>query len=302
VFSKISISILFIGISFASIAQREKDIHVNGRFLVDSIKVGQQVPYSITVSYPENATILFPDSTYAFSPFEFVKKKYFQTKTTNSISYDSVVYYLTTFEIDSIQNLKLPVYEVHKQDCTAIYTENDALIFKNLVVQKLDSIEAPALPLKTNTTYQTVKWLLDYPLLLAVVGVLLVILLIVWIIFGKRIRTYFKIRKLSKNHEAFLTKFTTTVSQLNSDFSSKKTEAITLLWKNYMERLTNTPYTKFTSKEIILKEKDEQLATALQSVDRMIYGGSAYDSSSFESLRAFANNQYTHKLKEINRG
>jgi hypothetical protein len=198
--------------------------------------------------------------------------------------------------------LKLPVYEIHPKDCTAIFAENDTLFFKNLVVQKLDSIEAPALPLKSNTTYQNVKWLLNYPFLLLIGGVLLVIAILLWIIFGKRIRAFFRRRKLEKNHEAFLDKFTSTVTKLSSEFSSKQAEKTTLLWKNYMEKLSDTPYTKFTSKEIILKEKDDQLGNALQLIDRMIYGGNSYSSESFDTLRSFANNQFNQKLKEINRG
>jgi hypothetical protein len=69
-----------------------------------------------------------------------------------------------------------------------------------------------------------------------------------------------------------------------------------------MEKLNEVPYTKFTSREIINKEKDERLGNALQLIDRMIYGGSSYAAESFDTLRSFANNQFNQKLKEINRG
>lgn len=302
-FSRISLCFLFvISVSFALSAQSENEVRVNGRFLVDSVKIGELVPYSMTASYPSHLNLVFPDSTFSFAPFEFSKKKYFQTKTTDKVSFDSAVYYLTTFEIDSIQTLQLPAFQIHEKDCTAVFAKIDTVFFKNLVTQKLDSIEAPALPLKTNTAYQNVKWLLDYPLLLAIGGVLLMGVILVWIVFGKRIKAFFRKRRLSKNHEAFLTKFTSTVSQLSSDFSSKKAETTALLWKNYMEKLNEVPYTKFTSREIINKEKDEPLGNALHLIDRMIYGGSSYSAESFDTLRSFANNQFNQKLKEINRG
>ena len=302
-FSKISLSLVFVTLlSVPAFSQAEKGVKVNGRFLVDSIKIGEQVPYSLTAFYPSSSNLVFPDSTFSFAPFEFSKKKYFQTKTKDNLSYDSVVYFVTTFEIDSIQTLKLPVFEIHKKDCTAVFSESDTLFLKHLVTQKTDSIDAPALPLKTNTTYQNVKWLLDYPFLLAIVGVLLIASVVVWIIFGKKIKRYFKARKLSKNHEAFLNKFTTTVSELSVNYSPSKAEKTMLLWKNYMEKLSARPFTKSTSKEIVIQEKDEALGRALQVIDRMVYGGSAFTSEPFDSLRTFSNNQFANKLKEVNRG
>ncbi len=298
----LSILVISVVCILSANAQDEKNIRVNGRFLVDSIKIGEAVPYSLSVYYPASSNLVFPDSTFSFAPFEFAKKKYFQTKTTNNISYDSVVYYLTTFEIDSIQSLKLPVYEINKKDCTAVFSQTDAVFLKQLVHQKLDSIEAPALPLKINTTYQNVKWLLDYPFLLALAGILILVLVVVWIVFGKRIKKYFKARNLSKNHEAFLNKFTSSVSQLNANFSTTKAEATMLLWKSYMEKLSGVPYTKYTSKEIIQQEKDKRLDTALKTVDRIIYGGSSPASESFEELRTFANAQFNTQLKDIHRG
>ena len=298
----LSILILSFIYSTSAYSQDEKNIRVNGRFLVDSVKIGEAVPYSLSVYYPASTNLVFPDSTFSFAPFEFTKKKYFQTKTTNNISYDSVVYYLTTFEIDSIQSLKLPVFEINKKDCTAVFSQTDDLFLKQLVHQKLDSIEAPALPLKINIAYQNVKWLLDYPFLLTLAGIVFVVLIIVWIVFGKRIKRYFKARNLSKNHKAFLSKFTSSVSQLNANFSIVKAEATMLLWKSYMEKISAVPYTKFTSKEIMEQEKDEHLGEALKTVDRIIYGGSSPANETFDELRTFADNQFNTQLKDIHRG
>jgi len=77
--------------------------------------------------------ILFPDSTFSFAPFELQKKIYFPTSTKNGISRDSVIYYLATYEVDSIQTLKLPVYVVNPMDCTAVFSNTDSVFFQNLV-------------------------------------------------------------------------------------------------------------------------------------------------------------------------
>ena len=64
------------------------------------------------------------------------------------------------------------------------------------------------MPLKSNSSYLNVRWLLNYPLLLLIAGALILILIVVWIVFGKKIRRYLLLRRLNKNHLAFMQRFT----------------------------------------------------------------------------------------------
>ena len=93
-----------------------QDVSVRGGFLSDSLKIGEQTAFYLSARYPTNLNILFPDSTHGFTPFEYEDKEYFPTETTAGISADSAVYYLTTFEIDRVQLLQLPVYIVNTSD------------------------------------------------------------------------------------------------------------------------------------------------------------------------------------------
>src|SRR5688500_9661894 len=95
-----------------------QDVTVRGGFFLDSLKIGDQTGFYLTAKYPSNLNIIFPDSTYNFSPFEYERKRYFPTQTTKGESYDSVVYFLSTFEVDSVQTLSLPVFQLNPQDCT----------------------------------------------------------------------------------------------------------------------------------------------------------------------------------------
>ena len=52
--------------------------------------------------------VIFPDSSYNFSPFEWVSKEYFPTHTNESGSLDSVVYTLTCFDLAPVQQLVDP--------------------------------------------------------------------------------------------------------------------------------------------------------------------------------------------------
>ncbi|MBK5277402.1 MAG: hypothetical protein JJE09_00920 [Bacteroidia bacterium] len=298
--SQISISIVILLISSVAFGQ---DIKVRGSFMADSVKIGEQIPFSLTASYPKNLTVIFPDSTYSVSPFEFQKKKFFTTQTTDGLSYDSVVYLLATFEIDSVQQLKLPVYVVNKIDCTAVFSNLDDVILNQLVRNIPDSVAAQDLPLKTNTNYLNVKWLFNYPVALIISGGLLVLAIVGFLIFGKRVRKYFLLRKLNRNHQNFITKFSETISGLHSEFSTIKVEAALVLWKNYMENLVQTPFSKLTSKEIIRLDQNEQLGSALHSIDRAVYGGiNSSSEQSLESLRLYCEQQFRIKLEETKNG
>ena len=280
-----------------------QEAKVRGSFLADSVKIGEEISYTLTASYSKNLTLIFPDSTFSFTPFEFQKKKFFATKTTNGLSYDSVVYLLSTFEIDSVQKLKLPVFVVHKSDCTSIFSETDEVILKQLVRHVPDTVAAKDLPLKTNTNYLHVKWLFNYPVAIIISGILLISSIAGFFIFGKRIRKYFMLRKLNRNHQNFITKFNDTVSGLRSNFSTIKAETALVHWKYYMEGLLQTPYSKLTSKEILNHEKDEQLGEALRTIDRVIYGGiSSPSQESFDGLRNYCEQQFQLKLKEVSHG
>lgn len=276
---------------------------MRGRFLSDSIKIGEQIPYSLTARYPSSLNLVFPDSTYSFAPFEIQQKKYFPTQSKNNISYDSIVYFLTTFEIDSIQTLGLPIFSIQAKDCTAFYASPDTIFLKQLIKVVPDSIAAQELPLKTNTTYQNVKWLLNYWVIIIVVGVLLVSIIIVWIVFGKRIKKYFLLRKLQRRHNSFLQRFSKATELLHSGFTVKHAENVLVVWKGYMEDLMAQPFTTATSREILLREKDETLGKALQRVDRMIYKSSdAYSEEAIASLNQYAQQRFINKMEEIKHG
>lgn len=284
----------------AAVAQ--ESAQVKGHFEADRISIGEVVPYSLTARYPRTQQVVFPDSTFSFKPFEFSKKKFFTTRTTGATSYDSVVYFLTTFEIDSIQRLKLPVFVLQEKDCVAFYTTPDSISLNYLVASLPDSVSAEKLPLKTNTAYQKVKWILNYPVVLAGVLALLVASVIVWVVFGKRIRRYFTLRKLNKDYQEFISRFNRSIEKLSTEFSSSKAEEAVVVWKSYMENLEKYPYTKFTSREIVRLVSDGNLDKALHSIDRGIYGGFSSTIEPFKFLQSYSQQRFQKKEAEVKNG
>lgn len=276
-----------------------QNVDVRSRFLADSLKIGEKVPFSVTARYPRRLNILYPDSSYSFNPFELESKEYFPTVTKDSISYDSAVYYITSYEVDSIQVFRMPVYVLQGSDCTVVFGAADSIILKQLVDHVPDSVSAEQLPLKTNTAYLNVSWLFNYWLAWIILAVLVIAGVIVWVGFGKKIRRYFILKRLNKAHGDFLRRFGDALYQMQNGFSSMKAESALVIWKRYMEGLEEKPYTKFSSKEILRLVDDQELAGALRAIDRMVYGGIGTDTEAFNQLREVSRAHFNEKLRKV---
>jgi hypothetical protein len=292
---------IFLLILVPSVAWSQ-NVEVRSRFLADSLKIGEKVPFAVTARYPRKINILYPDSSYSFNPFELESKEYFPTVTTDSISYDSAVYYITSYEVDSIQVFRMPVYVLQGSDCTVVFGAADSIVLKQLVDHVPDSVAAEQLPLKTNTSYLNVNWLFNYPVAYIAVGVLVVVGAVVWIVFGKRIKRYFVLKRLNKAHVDFLQHFADALNQMQTGFSAVKAESALVIWKRYMEGLEEKPYTKYSSREILRLLEDKNLSVALRSIDRMVYGGIVSDTRAFEHLREVSRSHFNEKLRKVNNG
>jgi hypothetical protein len=280
--------------------QSGEDVKVRGLFLTDSIKIGQPFPYSLSVEYPSDKNILFPDSTFAFTPFELAAKTFFPTYTANGISHDSAIYYFNSFEIDSVQSLRVPVFEVRGQDSTSVWTEEDQVWLRHMVTISTDSLDAANLPLKVNAFYEPVMWLFNYPLASIVGGILIVGLVIAWLIFGKRIKKYFKARRMRKSFDKYLQSFSDSIDTLKSSYSIPGAEKTLGIWKKYLENLEDKPFTKYTSKEILKSSGADSLADPLTTVDRLLYAGvkpSSFDA--FYELKSYSEDRFYKKLEEV---
>jgi len=297
------VTLLFIALlSAAGHSARAQDVRVEGYFRADSAALGEVIPYVLTAFYTGDVQLLFPDSTYAFAPFESTGKRYFPTRTIGDIHRDSVVYYLATFELDSIQTLKLPVFIVQKQDCLAVFAATDTVRLRFRVTMPLDSIAAEKLPLKANTTYQRVQQLFNYPVVLIGLAVLAVLVLVTWLIFGKRIRKYFQLRRLQRNYRGFLARFGETIERMGATTSGLMAEEALWIWKKYMEDLEAYPFTKSTSREIVRKFSNDQLAKALRTIDRSIYGGYGTPPEPFRLLQEYTRQQFEKREASIKHG
>ena len=276
-----------------------QELIVQGRFLGDSIKIGEEAVYTLGASYPVELNVLFPDSTINTFPFEYRGRKYFQTKTRNGISTDSVVYYYSTFETDSLQYLSLPVYVVHPTDCTAVYASRDSLHLKRVLGVIPDSVKLHDLPLKETVAFENIPTSFGTVLLSLVGGTLLLMAAGGYAVFGKRIRRHYRLARLRRNYATFAESFQANLSRLQSQATSEVAESTIGIWKKYLENLELKPYTKLTTKETIQLLKDDSIRNSLQHIDRSIYGRQPVQVQAFEGLMNFAEHKYRQKLEEV---
>ncbi len=264
-----------------------------GMFLQDSIEIGLPVKYVLTYQYDPALQVLFPDSTHDYSPFELVDKQFFPTVTESGQSRDSVIYTLTSFELEEIQRISMPISIEEAEDAKVVYTAEDSVFMVPMLQDLADSV-----PLLTNTNMLLIPTEFNYPLVLMVVGILLSVFLLLGLIFGKNIRRHYRLRRLNKKHLGFTEDFEKLISDLHA---KDHTEKALLLWKHYSGGLIEQPLASYTTREIKQILPSEELYNSLKTIDRALYAG--FDSEqlkdSFNLLKSRATEYYQEKVEEI---
>lgn len=281
-----------------------QSLRPNGYFSADTLKIGEPVYYTLTFRYPRDLEVVFPNEAARYAPFEYLDRQFFPTRSDSLFSYDSVVYKVTTFELDSVQPLTLPVYVIDTDengqlDSTVIYANIDSVYLQQVIAQLPDS-----LALKENTQPLDVPLQFNYPyLLIGIVG-LLVLLAVLYALFGKQLRRHWQLRQLRKADRQFAERFARAMTYLKTDPSAKHSEEALVVWKRYMERLDHTPYTRMTTREIAALPSGEPLRDDLRAIDRSIYGKKLNGEliGHFEQLRHHTRQRFEQRIEEVKHG
>lgn len=273
-----------------------QEISVKGGFVEDSLLIGQDVNFWMSATYPPSLELVFPDSLYSFNPFEISGKTYFPTEIKEGLAFDSTVYTIQSFEIDKIQYLKLPAIILNGIDSTIINTPLDSIFLTELAPMVSDTTK-----LKTNLEYQLVDTQFNYPLMYYVLGGLTLLIIILLLIFGKRIIKWLKLRRLRSQYEQFSEAFNLYIKKLKVDPDPKLAEKALVLWKSYQQRLDKVPFTVLTTKEILSQDFTQELEKPLKSVDRVVYGKRVQEDvfQDFQQIEEFTQDRYSKKVEEI---
>lgn len=285
IFLTISLFIL----SILSFAQEKPTLKFNN----DSVLIGEPTPVSFSYRHNKNLDVLFPDSTFNFTPFEYEYREIFNTET-DSLSTDSCVYYLSTFELDKVQTLKLPVFIFNKKDSIPVYSNEDNITLTEVITTISDTLK-----IKENANFVKVSTDFNSLLFSIILTSILVILLVLGILFKNKIILFFRIRKLKKANEKFEVTFNEAVNNYLKSATPNNLEKTVTIWKSYIEKTTAIPYTKLSTKEIQEIIEDQSIIELLKTVDGELFGGIKQKEYDFNELNKFANSMFNQKMNEL---
>ncbi|MCC2546700.1 hypothetical protein LJY25_09625 [Hymenobacter sp. BT175] len=267
-----------------------------GRFLQPTARVGDVVGYELTYRHRPDLEIIFPDSSAEFRPFEFVRKTARPTRTRKGVSLDQTVYYLRTFALDSVQQLRLPVTLLQGTDTLTVAPAEPARL-QLLATAPLTLPDGPP-ALQQSTAPLPVEQQFNYPYWLAAAGLLVLLVAGLALGFGRRLRQRYQLYKLRKNHVYFLAQYARHIERFTLSRSLSNMERAITLWKNYLTGLEDNAINSLTTKEIVAHyQNDLDVSLALRVADRVIYGNQFTDDEvetddAFARLRTFAERRY----------
>lgn len=279
-----------------SLPVKAQQVRVSGYFMQDSAQLGERVGYVLKASYPQASQLIFPDSTHDFSPFIFLEKKTFISATTEGLTQDSAVYYLSNFSLEPSAYLSLPVFELSRYDSISYFTPTAELALR----LTLDSIPEE-LVFQENNVYQPLEKPFNWIVFSAVVGGILLGLGILFLLFADRIKRLFRKNREKLRWKKFERKWKKLAEQLHKDPNQKLADEVVGLWKGYLESLTSQPYQEWTSSEIATALEDKEVFKALRSIDMIIYAGVGGESSTATNyLLEVAKTKYQTFINQIN--
>lgn len=241
-----------------------QEIDYNIFFKEESVKIGDSITLISTLKYPKNIEIIQPDSSYKFIPFEFLDKIVFESSSSNNIIFDSTIYILQTFELDSIQSIYLKSYIINTSDSLEILSNTDKIRTISLVNEKNSKTKTNTLLEKINSIFNSKKFLI-------ITGVIFSVLVLIYLLFRKKINKYFKIKRIKSETDFFKNEFDTNLSSYLNTNDIKFLENLLLKWKRFMEKLSKKPYSSSTSSEISLFNKNIKIIKTLKEIDKCIY-------------------------------
>jgi hypothetical protein len=277
-----------------------------GYFLTDTIEVGRPVRYTLSWRHSPAQDGIFPDTARAFTPFLVRDVAVFATETQQGISRDSAVYTVVSFETTPVQTLRVPIQLVSQTDCTQLWTGTDTVRLRS----QLQTARPDTLALATDTTVQSLRQQLNYPVLAAALLGIAAGAALLYALFGRPIAQWLRLYRLAQRHSLFRRNYDRLTGGIRAETAAETTNQALILWCDYLQYLQNEPFNALTTREIteqlqktgVVPMADEQLAEALHETDRVIYGGafSGQSAVSLQLLRGVAFSLYQRRRDSMN--
>ena len=274
-------------------------IEYKGYFIKENKTIGDTIYFISTINYPKNIEIIQPDSSNDYKTFEYIDKLIFPSLKIEDRVLDSTIYLLRTFNTDTIQSLKLSSYIINNSDSLKITSTEDNLIISNQI-KKIDE----SLKVKYNTILSKINKLINYKYVTYIIAIILLIIGLTYILFGKKIVIFFKIHRLKKAFKSFETKFQKQQMIYKKEKSKNEIEKLLVIWKVFMEFISNKTYLSSTTKEIEKFNSNKKIISSLKEFDKNIYSPNKniLESKDINNLFNEAKHNFNVKLKNIKNG
>ncbi|WP_268036637.1 hypothetical protein [Algoriphagus sp. PAP.12] len=286
--------IFFVFAFLWSLSSMAQEVQVNAYFMQDSAKLGERVGYVLKAQYPQEKQLIFPDSTFDFTPFELLEKKSFTSYTRDGVTEDSVIYFISNFELDPSSYLTLPVYELSRYDSITYFPLEAELKLK----LELDSI--PEQPIfQENNVYQSIEKKWNWILVGGIAVVILLILGAFYWMFADQIKKIFTEQGIKRRWGRFQKRWAQATAELEKENSMEAADELLGLWKGYIESITNLPVKEWTSSEIGEKLGDMKIFSSLRAIEMIIYAGKKSEiKEATDYLLQVAKEKYFKKLSK----
>ena len=290
------LSLLIVQSTYSLNAQK---IEYKSYFIKENKTIGDTIYFISTINYPKNIEIIQPDSSNDYKTFEYIDKLIFPSLKIEDRVLDSTIYLLRTFNTDTIQSLKLSSYIINNNDSLKITSTEDDLIISNQI-KKIDQ----SLKVKYNTILSKINKLINYKYVTYIIAIILLIIGLTYILFGKKIVIFFKIHRLKKAFKSFETKFQKQQMIYKKEKSKNEIEKLLIIWKVFMEFISNKTYLSSTTKEIEKFNSNKKIISSLKEFDKNIYSHNKNTLKSKDINNVFneAKHNFNVKLKNIKNG
>ncbi|WP_317194953.1 hypothetical protein [Litoribacter ruber] len=273
-----------------------QDVQVEGYFRKDSAKLGERVEYVLKATYHPSQQVIFPDSSFRFEDMEYLGRKTFVTDTRDTVTRDSVIYYLSNFSLDPVRNFTMPVYEVLKYDSLEYFPEEDQLA---LILTLSEIPPEPAF--KDNDTYQKIQREFNYPYFYIALSIILVLGIVIYFVFGDKIYNHWLAWLEKRRWNRFEKKWENVTSTFISQPTASHADNVLGLWKRYLELVTNRPYQEWTSTEVAMDLPRDGILDDLRNIELIIYADRKTEQlpAICQNLKTDCRNMYTNKIELI---
>lgn len=259
----------------------------------DSAKLGERVAYVLKATYPREKNIVFADTTFDFGPFVLLEKKSFISSTTDGITLDSAIYFVSNFSLDPVSSLAVPVYEVFKYDSLKYYPEEASI---NL---QLTIAEIPQEPIfLPNNVYQPISGDFNYPLLIGVLVGIAILAGIVIFFFGKQLGHQWQLWLEKRKYKRFEKRWEEAQTAFASNPSTENADQLLGLWKAYMEHLNQKPFSDWTTTEIADFLENKDIIKDFRAIELIIYAGKQGEDlpRACQNLMSICTNSFQQKI------